>query len=948
MMLKKVITLILSALMLMTLIPVSVWAGEADHGEERAALSCTEEALAEIASEEMSVHYASGETEEYVSGETEKSASGEAEESVSGETEKSASGGAEESVSGETEKAASEEAEESTSEETEEYIPKKTEGYITGESAEGLLEDIDQEELIEAEVIEDQEADQQAESAELLGEESKNDQQAEIAELLGKESENDQHAETAELLEENQETDQTKYIESTKESAEDLTFELKNNTAEEHLNLYMHTDAGVADGINAAIQENDRTYKTTFSSNILFPDVTTAGENCDLLGLEGSYTGGEDKALARINEIRYEACKEGVINPATGKALTLADYKPLKWSSGLEYIARIRAAEASMTMGHVRTDGTSCFNITAPDSTTSCGEVLAWNWSSGMLTGIEQWYEEKYDYINGTEGAVTGHYEILISTYYDYVGVATFCSSLTTYYNSTAGQFAPAYTVGGSADESMLGAVSNCLQLLNVCPKNTESRILGSQDLGFGVNEKYVANVDVNIYSSSFGMVYTHDLMPYNAKWSLDGKESITINDYTISISQAGLVNVSDSTGLKETKVSIKAEGNNWSASKSVYVGHTYDYTITYNLNGGTNNEKNPEGFDKTHAAITLYSPTRTGCSFGGWYTNENCTGTAVTKIKKNYAKNVTLYAKWTANTYFITYNLNGGSNNSKNVYVRQYGKAVTLYAPTRTGYTFGGWYTDENCSGTAVTKIKKTYADSVTLYAKWTVNTYKITYNLNGGINNSKNVTTRKYGKAVTLYNPTRTGYTFGGWYTNKSCTGTAVTKIKKTYTKNVTLYAKWTVNTYKITYKLNGGSNSSKNVTTRKYGKAVTLYNPTRTGYTFGGWYTDKSCTGTAVTKIKKTYAKNVTLYAKWTANTYTIKFNANGGTGTMASKTMTYDTVAKLTKNSFTRTGYTFSGWSTTKKGSVVYKNRASVKNLTAKSGGSITLYAVWTKK
>ena len=162
------------------------------------------------------------------------------------------------------------------------------------------------------------------------------------------------------------------------------------------------------------------------------------------------------------------------------------------------------------------------------------------------------------------------------------------------------------------------------------------------------------------------------------------------------------------------------------------------------------------------------------------------------------------------------------------------------------------------------------------------------------------------------------------------------------------MTLYAKWTVNTYKITYNLNGGTNNSKNVATRKYGKAVTLYNPTRTGYTFGGWYTTKKCTGTAVTKIAKTYAKNVTLYAKWTVNKYTIKFNANGGTGTMASKTMTYGTAAKLTANSFTRTGYTFSGWSTTKKGSVVYKNKASVKNLVAKSGGSITLYAVWTKK
>ena len=86
-------------------------------------------------------------------------------------------------------------------------------------------------------------------------------------------------------------------------------------------------------------------------------DVATASEGCSLLGLEGEFIIDTDAALKRINEIRYEACKEGVINPSTGSKLTMSDYVPIKWSADLEYIARIRAAEACLTMAHARTTG---------------------------------------------------------------------------------------------------------------------------------------------------------------------------------------------------------------------------------------------------------------------------------------------------------------------------------------------------------------------------------------------------------------------------------------------------------------------------------------------------------------------------------------------------------------------------------------------------------------
>lgn len=115
-----------------------------------------------------------------------------------------------------------------------------------------------------------------------------------------------------------------------------------------------------------------------------------------------------------------------------------------------------------------------------------------------------------------------------------------------------------------------------------------------------------------------------------------------------------------------------------------------------------------------------------------------------------------------------------------------------------------------------------------------------------------------------------------------------------------------------------------------------------PTKTGYTFTGWYTDPECNN------KYTEDKvigNITLYAGFRANTYTIVFNANTGSGTMSNQSMTYDTAANLTANAFTRDKYTFKGWATTAGGAVEYTDGQSVKNLTATDGATINLYAVW---
>ena len=181
-----------------------------------------------------------------------------------------------------------------------------------------------------------------------------------------------------------------------------------------------------------------------------------------------------------------------------------------------------------------------------------------------------------------------------------------------------------------------------------------------------------------------------------------------------------------------------------------------------------------------------------------------------------------------------------------------------------------------------------------------------------------------------------------FLGWFTAKRG-GTKVTA--KTVVKgNMTIYAQW-VDVWMVKFNANGGKVSETKRTVKK-GKTVgSLPKATRTGYTLKGWYTKKSGGSKITTKTK--IAKNVTYYAQWTANKYKIKFNANGGKGSMKTLSATYGKNVTLRANAFKRTGYKFAGWAKTKKGKVVYKNKAKVKNLTATKGKTVTLYAVWKK-
>lgn len=197
-------------------------------------------------------------------------------------------------------------------------------------------------------------------------------------------------------------------------------------------------------------------------------DVNKAGNGNILVGVSGSYESvSKTKILKRINEIRKEACTKGYINPATGKKLKPSDYVPIKWSSSLEWIAQLRAAECTVNESHTRPNGKSCFSITYKNEQ-SWAENLAWNYS-GLMYGIEQWYSEKKDWVNQNSNAVTGHYTSLINPGYKFIGLGSFVRDTGGWYGVSA-EFG--YNNTDSQTQSKLKGKT--IQTIEVPKKNTK------------------------------------------------------------------------------------------------------------------------------------------------------------------------------------------------------------------------------------------------------------------------------------------------------------------------------------------------------------------------------------------------------------------------------------------------------------------------------------------
>ena len=382
-------------------------------------------------------------------------------------------------------------------------------------------------------------------------------------------------------------------------------------------------------------------------------------------------------------------------------------------------------------------------------------------------------------------------------------------------------------------------------------------------------------------------------------------------------------------------------------------------YSYSYNANGGTGA---PTGGSTTAGAtvtIPTSTTTRTGYTFAGWTTSADGTGTVYTNGGANPSltmpgANTVLYAKWTAITYTLAFNSNdAGAGSNPSSVTGNYGANLTAAAaPTApTGKKFNGWNTVANGSGSTIA-AQGTYqitADT-TLYAQWVADTVNLFYNANGG-SGAPTSTTANANQNTTLSGtaPTRIGFSFSGWTTAANGSGT-VYGLSSTFPvpgSDTTLYAKWTPIGYNFIYSANGGSGSPATVA-YNMGDFVVIDNTgttVRTGYTFAGWNTLADGTGSDYVGGQSFLMSNsnMTMYAKWTSNPYTLTYNANLGAGSPTAETRNAGSSANLSSTVPTRTGYAFNGWNTAQNGSgSSYNSSASYTMPTSNS----TLYAQWT--
>ena len=317
--------------------------------------------------------------------------------------------------------------------------------------------------------------------------------------------------------------------------------------------------------------------------------------------------------------------------------------------------------------------------------------------------------------------------------------------------------------------------------------------------------------------------------------------------------------------------------------------------------------------------ALTLRGKmfTRTGYTQVGWATVDG--GEKVYGLDAVYTQNeaLTLYPVWQTDTYAITYDLNGGTAEGNPDTYTVETDAFTLKNPTRPGYIFTGW------SGTGLTgdnnltvTIPKGSTGNRSYTAHWSLNTYSITYDLNGGTASGNPTSYTVESATITLNQPTKTGYTFTGWSgTDLTGEDNLTVTIPAGSTGDRSYTAHWSLNTYSITYDLDGGTASGNPDFYTVESSTITLNPPTRTGYTFIGWSgTDLSGSDNLTVTIPTGSIGNRSYTAHWSLNTYSITYDLDGGTAFGNPDSYTVESAA-ITLNEPAKAGYVFTGWSGT---------------------------------
>ncbi len=368
------------------------------------------------------------------------------------------------------------------------------------------------------------------------------------------------------------------------------------------------------------------------------------------------------------------------------------------------------------------------------------------------------------------------------------------------------------------------------------------------------------------------------------------------------------------------------------------------DLLPTEPITTSTESPNTPSTPDTTTSPSPTVDPSTHVCVFGDWETIKEVTNTedGLRQRKCECGKIEQEIIEAPNTEFYIQYrNLKSAEYPTETGYNSKDG-LLNLPQPEAVGYRFVGWYT-AYIGGELVDCIPQGSETDYVLYAHWELITYNVVF-----YSNSDYITSLSYNIETGVSNlpvPFENGYTFVNWYQNSNLSGEAITAIEAGTYGNIALYAKWALDNYSITFNSNGGSklaSQSYNIET----EISSLPTPTKSGYTFVGWYQNSNFIGNKITRIAKGTYGNIQLYAKWTACTYIVQYDANGGEGTMESTTHYIDTPQNLAQNTFTKTGHTFSGWEVVSQDGVVLQDRELIVNLGAPAQ-TIVLKAIWVK-
>ena len=364
-----------------------------------------------------------------------------------------------------------------------------------------------------------------------------------------------------------------------------------------------------------------------------------------------------------------------------------------------------------------------------------------------------------------------------------------------------------------------------------------------------------------------------------------------------------------DGATVSTTTYANKYDFSNIQEDHIIEVVYANKYVVTFDAKGGTPTPDKQYKNSGEKATEPTTAPTKTGYTFGGW-TLDNVDYDFDTPVTKD----ITLVAKWTPVKYHIYYELDGGTNHADNPSEYTIEDRVIFKDPTKTNYTFDGWYTTAEKT-TTITEIPVGSTGDKTIYAKWTPASgiaYKVQHYKMGADGNYPTTPTLEETKYGTIgQNVTATPQNYAGYQEDTTYAGRVPSgTIPDTGTLTLKLYYKPLE--YTITYVLNGGTNDPTNP--NKYtveSDTITFKPATRTGYTFLGWYSDEACTQ-EMKEIPHGSTGNKTVYAKWEASDgveYKVEhyLKKNG-----EYKLETTDTLAGTTGSTVTATPKTFAGY------------------------------------